>query len=63
MTPNENVKKLWNMLSDKDRQVFKFNLEEFDWKSYFKNHIFGIRLYILKDTEDTIPYAIQKRKK
>ncbi|XP_065220998.1 fatty acyl-CoA reductase wat-like isoform X2 [Planococcus citri] len=61
--PHENVKKLWNCLSPGDKQIFQFNLENLDWKTYFKNHVFGIRTYIIKDKETTIPYALKKRKK
>lgn len=55
--------KLWSCLSERDKQIFKFNLDDLDWKTYFKHHIYGIRLYIVKDKEETIPYAIRKRRK
>lgn len=61
--PNHNVQKLWNMLSEKDKQKFYFNLDQIDWKEYFRDHLLGIRQYIIKDSYDTIPYALQKRRK
>lgn len=63
LMPNHNVQKLWNMLSEKDKQKFYFNLDQIDWKEYFRDHLLGIRQYIIKDSYDTIPYALQKRRK
>lgn len=61
--PNHNVQKLWNSLSEKDQQTFDFNLDDIDWKEYFRHHVKGIRQYIIKDNMDTLAYAKQKRKK
>lgn len=54
---------MWNMLSDEDKRNFNFDLETINWKKYFSHHMVGIRQYILKDTLDTIPKAMKKRKK
>lgn len=59
----DNVQKLWNTLSEKDRKTFDFDLNELNWRQYFRNHLSGIRLYIIKDSLDTIPYAIRKRRR
>lgn len=61
--PIDNIKKLWSILSERDKQIFNFDLDNLEWSEYFKNHIIGIRLYIVKDKLETIPYAKKKRKK
>lgn len=59
----DNMQNLWNTLSEKDKKMFDFDLNALDWMQYFKSHLFGIRLYILKDSSNTIPYAIKKRRR
>jgi len=54
---------MWDMLSVEDKHNFNFDLEKIDWKMYFKHYLIGIRWYLLKDKLDTVPKAIEKRKK
>lgn len=61
--PNNNLQRVWSNLSEKERKIFNYDLDNLDWKRYFRNHVFGIRLYIIKDKEETIPFALRKRKK
>lgn len=59
----DNMQKLWRTLSEEDKKIFDFDLNEINWGQYFRNHLLGIRLYILKDSINTIPYAIKKRRR
>ncbi|XP_050422287.1 fatty acyl-CoA reductase wat-like isoform X2 [Adelges cooleyi] len=52
---DSNTKGLIKAMSDQDKILFNFDISKLDWKEYFKNHVRGIRLYILKDPLDTIP--------
>lgn len=54
---SENVNNLCNRMSDKDKQLFFCNLKELKWSEFFMFYCRGIRLHIVKDTEDTIPEA------
>ncbi|XP_011700623.1 PREDICTED: uncharacterized protein LOC105457578 [Wasmannia auropunctata] len=49
-----NVEAMWNRLSEKDQQLFKFQMKEFDWTEYFVNLYKGIRLYLLKEDDSTL---------
>ncbi|XP_045468235.1 fatty acyl-CoA reductase wat-like [Harmonia axyridis] len=59
---NENLQKLWNNLSDKDKEIFEFSMapEDFNWNSYISILGGGVRLYLLKDKMETIPAAKRK---
>lgn len=59
---NDNVTKMWYCLSEHDKQMFKFNIHDLDWTTYFKNYVWGIRLYIIKERNDTISAGLKKRK-
>ncbi|XP_017770686.1 PREDICTED: uncharacterized protein LOC108558317 [Nicrophorus vespilloides] len=57
---DDNTKLLWKSLCEKDRQLFQFNIATLDWISYFDNYTSGCRLYLLKDTLDTVPAGRRK---
>ena len=61
--PNERVQSMWNMLSDEDKREFNFDMETIDWKEYFANYVIGVRQYVLKETPDSVPKALEKRRK
>lgn len=61
--PNHNILQLWNALSEEDKQKFNFNLDQINWKEYCRNYFLGIRQYIIEENYDTVPYALQKRRK
>lgn len=61
--PNDNVQKLWSILNDHDKQSFYFNLENINWKEYFRNHISGIKQYVLSEDMEALPHAMKKRKR
>ena len=54
---NENFIPLQDQLSAADRQTFNFDVREIDWQSYSEDYCMGIRRYILKDQDITIPAA------
>ncbi|XP_014479570.1 PREDICTED: putative fatty acyl-CoA reductase CG5065 [Dinoponera quadriceps] len=54
---NDAVLKLWSRLNLADRKMFNFNVQDLSWKEFTVNMVFGLRLYLLKDTEDTIEQA------
>lgn len=58
-----NTKSLVNKLSKLDQSLFKFDAAKLNWNEYFKKHVLGIRLYIIKDTMDSVPEAVKRNKK
>ncbi|KAK9504080.1 hypothetical protein O3M35_010503 [Rhynocoris fuscipes] len=57
---NNNLRALWIGLNSTDKELFQFDMKTIDWSEYFKKAIPGIRLYIFKEAEDTIPDAIKR---
>uniref|UniRef100_A0A336LKC5 Fatty acyl-CoA reductase n=1 Tax=Culicoides sonorensis TaxID=179676 RepID=A0A336LKC5_CULSO len=53
---------LWRRLNDKDKKLFKFNMNEFDWDSYLKDMYFGMRKFMIKDDPSTIPAAVKRQR-
>ncbi|XP_011705929.1 PREDICTED: putative fatty acyl-CoA reductase CG5065 [Wasmannia auropunctata] len=51
---HHNILTMWNRLSEKDHQLFKFQMKEIDWTKYLVNHYKGMRLYILKEDDGTL---------
>ncbi|CAH1721740.1 fatty acyl-CoA reductase wat-like [Aphis gossypii] len=60
---DNNTKSLAAKLSKLDQSLFKFDAAKLDWNEYFKKHVLGIRLYIIKDTMDSVPEAVKRNKK
>lgn len=50
-------------MSDKDKEIFFFDLSKIDWDEYSKSFITGIRYYLLNDPEETLDKARIKMKK
>jgi len=44
-------------MSAEDRRTFNFDVRQIDWQSYVEDYCLGIRRYILKEGDDTIPAA------
>ncbi|XP_015367357.1 PREDICTED: putative fatty acyl-CoA reductase CG5065 [Diuraphis noxia] len=63
MFHDNNTTSLMKKMSKLDQSLFRFDMTKLDWNEYFKNHVLGIRLYIVKDSIDTIPEAIKRNKK
>jgi len=54
---NANFIPLLDQLSVADRKTFNFDVREINWHNYVEDYCMGIRLYILKEQEETIPAA------
>ncbi|XP_011700569.1 PREDICTED: putative fatty acyl-CoA reductase CG5065, partial [Wasmannia auropunctata] len=50
----DNVQAMWDYLSEKDQQLFKFNMVGFDWKKYLMDYHNGIRHYLLNEDDSTL---------
>ncbi|XP_036147070.1 fatty acyl-CoA reductase wat [Monomorium pharaonis] len=59
----DNIHAMWDRLNEKDQQLFKFNMIEFNWTKYFIDHYQGLRLYIVKDDENTLEISRIKYKR
>ncbi|XP_043803695.1 fatty acyl-CoA reductase wat-like [Apis laboriosa] len=54
---NDNVKVLINKLSEEDRENFACDITQVDWDHYFRTYVRGLRIYLIKDSLDTLPQA------
>ncbi|XP_014280481.1 fatty acyl-CoA reductase wat [Halyomorpha halys] len=52
----DNTIDLWKSLNDKDKELFDFDMELLDYKSFLKGTIDGIRIYLLKDEDNDMTY-------
>lgn len=57
---NESVKKMWENLDEKDRELFNFDINSIDLNLYFKNMVTGMKKFILK--EDMTKAKIHKQR-
>jgi fatty acyl-CoA reductase len=46
-----------------DKSMFDTDVSHMDWDKYVKYYMLGIRKFILKDSNDTIPSARKKLQK
>lgn len=60
---DDNTRSLIKKMSKLDQSLFKFDISKLSWNEYFKKHVLGIRLYIIKDTIDSVPEALKRTKK
>ncbi|KAJ3618770.1 hypothetical protein MTP99_005583 [Tenebrio molitor] len=58
----DNVLELWDQMGKEDKKMFKFSMEDVDWVKYGRDSTLGARMYLLKETPDTIPKAKKKLK-
>jgi fatty acyl-CoA reductase len=58
---NENVRRMWNNMSEEDRKVFDFNIGSLNWGEYVAKGLMGVRTFVLKDDPKKLPEAIKKR--
>lgn len=58
---NDNTTKLYSDLSKQDQSIFDFDFAALDWSSYLKTFGFGVRVYLLKDPVETVPFARRRR--
>lgn len=55
-----NVTALMGELEGRDKQIFNFDLKGIDWTDYVVNYVKGVRKYLLKEDDSTIPAARTK---
>ncbi|XP_068621731.1 fatty acyl-CoA reductase wat-like [Battus philenor] len=60
---NRRTKELWQSTSSLDRQLFPFSMGEIDWQDYFDDYLVGIRRYLFKQSDDSLPRARIKWKR
>ncbi|KAL5235551.1 hypothetical protein ACI65C_002961, partial [Semiaphis heraclei] len=60
---NSNTRELWSLLSKEDRKTFWFSFEDFDWKSYIKCMVYGIRKHILHEDLSNMTRALSKNRR
>ncbi|XP_050685690.1 putative fatty acyl-CoA reductase CG8306 [Leptidea sinapis] len=58
---NPNSRKLAEELNEQDQQLFFINISTIYWLEYFVNLHLGVRKYLNKETEKTIPAAKRKQ--
>lgn len=57
---SDNVANLWKCMSEKDRQLFHFNLGSINWSKYWEQSVKHGRVYLVHDPLETLPYARKK---
>lgn len=60
---NRNTREVWSMLNQKERALFDFGFDNFNWDSYIEEFYFGVRKYVLHENLDNIPEALSKNRK
>ncbi|KYN28992.1 hypothetical protein ALC57_01639 [Trachymyrmex cornetzi] len=50
----DNIQSMWDNLNEKDQQLFRFNMMEFNWTEYLINHYQGMRLYLLNENDSML---------
>lgn len=56
-----NTRALWRKLGTEDQKFFNFDISSLVWEDYFYTHMRGLRVYLVKDSLDTVPLGIRKR--
>lgn len=51
---NDTVVKLWEQMSAVDREIFKFDMSNFDWSKYVKRMVCNIRDFVSKAPWDVV---------
>lgn len=54
---NENLWALWNALSKDEKEMFNFDIRQLNWLDYIINYVRGVKIFIFKEDESTIPAA------
>lgn len=57
---SDNVFKLRKSLSERDRELFDFDIGGVEWEQFITDGILGGRTYLLKESLDTLPQARRK---
>lgn len=51
---DDNVIEVWSLMNAKDKQIFNFDMSLFQYESYFRHKMRGIRVYLFKDPMHTL---------
>ncbi|XP_031638474.1 putative fatty acyl-CoA reductase CG5065 [Contarinia nasturtii] len=54
---NEKFLRMKDNMSEKDKEIFYFSVEDVDWNAYIGHYILGARHYLLKEKPETLPKA------
>lgn len=57
---DNNVGDLWDRLTEMDKDIFYFNIEDLYWPEYFHYYVLGVREYLLQESLETVPEARRK---
>lgn len=55
-----NVQSLNLSLSSKDRAEFPFDVTLIDWEAYINNYVLGVRKFLLKEKDESLPVATKR---
>ncbi|XP_022240863.1 fatty acyl-CoA reductase 1-like [Limulus polyphemus] len=56
----DNVLMLMNKLEGKDKEIFDLDIRKIDMHEYMENYVLGVRRYVLKEDDSTLPAARKK---
>lgn len=59
---HNNMDKLWSEISQEDKQIFDFDIRKLDWVDYLESYVLGIRKFLFKEDEKTIPSSKRNMK-
>jgi fatty acyl-CoA reductase len=60
---NQNMRQVWSMISEEDRNIFDFNISKLNWDLYLGKCIMGVRTFLLKDDPNKLSETIKKKKR
>lgn len=52
---NDNVQQLHEKMDSKDKRIFPMSMRDVHWRDYFKTYVLGIRQYVMKESEESLP--------
>ncbi|XP_025602191.2 fatty acyl-CoA reductase wat-like [Athalia rosae] len=58
---NHRTQNLWDRLKPEDKEIFPFSMRELNWPIYIKDYCYGIRRYLARDGDETIPQARRRQ--
>lgn len=60
---SNNVVEMSQQLQGVDQKIFHFDVRDLQWEPYWRDYILGIRKFILKEDEESLPLARSKLKR
>ncbi|KAJ8706354.1 hypothetical protein PYW08_010980 [Mythimna loreyi] len=60
---NSRTRELWEKTSEADKQIYPFSMSDMNWEEYFQDYLAGIRRFLFKESDDTLPQARIKWKR